>query len=145
MYTELGVLYAKYKVENLEQFIAELNSANVGALAERCFNEEMYEAAKIMFTNVGDWYGLVATLCKLDDLAGAVEAAHRANTIETWRNLLKAAVDQKEFGLAQQCAMFIIVEPDELADLISYYEQEGYIEEIMEVIESGMELERAHT
>ena len=58
--------------------------------------------------------------------------------------MCKTAVDQKEFRLAQQCAVSIIVEPDELEDLISYYEQEGYVEEIMAVIESGIGLERAH-
>ena len=143
--TELVYAYCKTgKLVDLEQFIMGPNIANVGALGERCFNEEMYEAAKIMFNNVGDFTRLVTTLCKLNDLAGAVEAARKANTISTWRDVCKTAVDQKEFRIAQQCGVYIIVEPDELEDLISYYEQEGYVEEIMEVIEGGMGLERAH-
>jgi clathrin heavy chain len=143
--TELVYAYCKTgKLVDLEQFIAGPNIANVGALGERCFNEEMYEAAKIMFNNVGDFTRLVTTLCKLNDLAGAVEAARKANTIQTWRDVCKTAVDQKEFRMAKQCAQNIIVEPDELEDLISYYEQEGYVEEIMEVIADGVGLERAH-
>jgi clathrin heavy chain len=143
--TELVYAYCKTgKLVDLEQFIMGPNIANVGALGERCYTEELYEAAKIMFNNVGDFGRLVTTLCKLNDLAGAVDAARKANTIQTWRDVCKAAIDEKEFRIAQQCAIHIIVEPDELEDLISYYEQEGYVEEIMEVIEGGIGLERAH-
>ena len=61
----------------------------------------LYEAAKIMFNNVGDFGRLVTTLCKLNDLAGAVDAARKANTIQTWRDVCKAAIDEKEFRIAQ--------------------------------------------
>lgn len=143
--TELVYAFCKTnKLVDLDQFINGPNIANVELLGERCFTEELLEPAKLLFTSIGNHERLALTLCKLGDLSGAVDAARKANNISTWRNVCKAAVDKGEFRMAQQCGMFIIVEPDELEDLIAYYEQEGYVEEIMNLIESGMGLERAH-
>ena len=143
--TELVYAYCKTdKLVDLEQFIMGPNVAQIEVLGERCFTEEMYEAAKVLFTNAGNHAKLATTLCKMNDLAGAVEAARKANTLYTWTAVCKEAVAQKDFRLAQQCGVNIIVEPDVLEDIISFYEQEGYVEEIMALIESGMGLERAH-
>eukprot|EP01052_Picozoa_sp_SAG31_P009399 SAG31_NODE_492_length_14913_cov_4.109086_5_plen_1645_part_00 len=143
--TELVYAYCKTeKLVDLEQFIVGPNVANVSALGKRCFDEEMFEAAKVLFTNAGDHASLATTLCKMNDLAGAVEAARKANALPTWTAVCKEAVAAKEFRLAQQCGVNIIVEPDVLEDIISFYEQEGYVEEIMALMESGLGLERAH-
>ena len=68
----------------------------------------------------------------------------QANTLSTWKDVCKSAIEAKEFRMAEQCGMHIIVEPDELEDIISFYEQEGFVDEIMQLIENGMGLERAH-
>ncbi len=40
----------------------------------------MYEAAKILFTNISNWASLATTLVKLDDYQAAVDCARKANS-----------------------------------------------------------------
>lgn len=55
-----------------------------------------------------------------------------------------ACVDAEEFRLAQMCGMHIVVHADELQDLINYYQDRGYFEELIGLLEAALGLERAH-
>ena len=53
-------------------------------------------------------------------------------------------MDNNEFRLAQMCGLHIVVHADELEDLINYYQDRGYFEELMTLLEASLGLERAH-
>lgn len=53
-------------------------------------------------------------------------------------------MDNNEFRLAQMCGLHIVVHADELEDLINYYQDRGYFEELMSLLEASLGLERAH-
>lgn len=55
-----------------------------------------------------------------------------------------ACVEAKEYKIAAQAGMQIIIHPDELEDLISHYESHGVTEEMISLLETGVGLERAH-
>ena len=55
-----------------------------------------------------------------------------------------ACVDNAEFRLAQMCGLHIVVHADELEDLINYYQDRGFFEELMSLLEASLGLERAH-
>ncbi|KAF7244412.1 Clathrin heavy chain 1 [Varanus komodoensis] len=55
-----------------------------------------------------------------------------------------ACVDGKEFRLAQMCGLHIVVHADELEELINYYQDRGYFEELITMLEAALGLERAH-
>ena len=55
-----------------------------------------------------------------------------------------ACVDGEEFRLAQICGLHIVIHADELEDLISYYQDRGYFEELIALLEAALGLERAH-
>ena len=42
------------------------------------------------------------------------------------------------------CGLHIVVHADELEDLINYYQDRGYFEELMTLLEASLGLERAH-
>jgi clathrin heavy chain len=46
--------------------------------------------------------------------------------------------------LAQICGLHIVVHADELEELIWYYEERGYFEELIALLEAALGLERAH-
>ena len=51
--TELVFAYAKTnRLADLEEFISGPNHANITQVADRCFDNEMYEAAKVTFTTM---------------------------------------------------------------------------------------------
>ena len=61
-----------------------------------------------------------------------------------WKEVCFACVDNSEFRLAQMCGLHIVVHADELEDLINYYQDRGYFEELMSLLEASLGLERAH-
>lgn len=132
------------QLAELEEFIAQSNAANLGSVGERCFDEKRYEAAKILFTQVSNWGRLASTLVKLHQFQPAVDAARRANSVRTWKEVCFSCVDEKEFRLAQLCGLNIVVQADELEYVTEYYISRGYFEELTQLLEAGVGLERAH-
>ena len=73
-----------------------------------------------------------------------MDSARKANSTRTWKEVCFACVDHKEFRLAQMCGLHIVVHADELEDLINYYQDRGYFEELINLLEAALGLERAH-
>ncbi|VEL21333.1 unnamed protein product, partial [Protopolystoma xenopodis] len=143
--SELAFSYSKTnRLADLEEFISGPNHANLTQVAERCFDAKMYEAAKILFNNVSNFSRLAITLVHLGEYQGAVDASRKANSTRTWKEVCFACVDHKEFRLAQMCGLHIVVHADELEELIIYYTQRGHFEELIQLLEAGLGLERAH-
>ena len=143
--TELIYAYAKTnRLAELEEFISGPNHAQIINVGDRCFEGKMYEAAKILYNNVSNYAKLAITLCYMDDYQGAVESARKANSTKTWKEVCFACVDHNEFRLAQMCGLNIVVHADELEDLINYYQNRGYFEELISLLEAALGLERAH-
>eukprot|EP00898_Chlorokybus_atmophyticus_P005972 jgi/Chlat1/6376/Chrsp44S09041 len=73
--TELVYAYAKInQLTDLEEFIAGPHTANLQTAGDRCFDEGLYEAAKILFTAISNWGRLASTLlCGLNIIVQADE------------------------------------------------------------------------
>jgi len=143
--TELVYALAKTSaLGELEEFISGTNCANLTTAGERCFDEGLYEAAKVLFTSISAWGRLASTLVKLHQFQSAVEAARKANSTRTWKEVCFACVEEKEFRLAQLCGLNIIVQADELEEISIFYQEHGYFEELLALMEAGLGLERAH-
>ena len=113
-------------------------------MADRCFDNKMYEPAKLLYNNVSNFARLAITLVHLGEYQGAVDGARKANSTKTWKEVCFACVDNEEFRLAQMCGLHIVVHADELEELINYYQDRGYFEELIQLLEAALGLERAH-
>merc|ERR1719473_2591976 len=143
--TSLIYAYAKSgQFAQLEEFISAPNVGRIQDVAERCYGEAMYEAAKILFNSISNFARLATCLMHLGQHQAAVDAARKANSTRTWKEVNASCVEHKEFRLAQICALHIIVNPDELEELIGSYEKFGHFDEVIAVMEAGLGLERAH-
>jgi len=144
--SELVYAYAKtHKLAELEEFISTPGCcANILDTGDRCFNEGLYEAAKILYSSISNFGKLASALVKLGDFAGAVDSARKANSIRTWKEVNVACVDAKEFRLAQIAGLYIIMNADELEELISVYETRGHFDELIQLMEAGLPNESAH-
>lgn len=143
--TEL--VYALAKVEllaELEEFVASPNVAQIQAVGDRCFDQELYQAARILFNSISNNAKLASCYVKLGDFRAAVDAARKANSVRTWKEVNAACVAAAEFKLAQICGLHIIVSPDHLEELIYHYERHGHWEQLIGLLEQGMGLEQAH-
>lgn len=143
--TELCYAFAKTnRLAELEEFISTTNNANIQQVGDRCYDQQMFLAAKILYTNISNFGRLASTLVRLGEYQSAVEASKKANSTRTWKEVCFACVDASEFRLAQLCGLNIVVHADELDELISYYQDQGFFEELIQMLEGALGLERAH-
>ena len=143
--TALAFSYARLdQLPELEDFLRSPNVADVEASGDKAYEEGFHQAAKIFYTSISNWAKLATTLVHLEDYQAAVECARRANSVKVWKQVNAACVARKEFRLAQICGLNLIVHAEELQDLVRQYEREGYIEELISLLEAGLGLERAH-
>lgn len=99
-----------------------LHYAVIFQVGDRCYDEKMYEAAKLLYNNVSNFGRLASTLVHLGEYQAAVDGARKANSTRTWKEVCFACVDGQEFRLAQMCGLHIVVHADELEELINYYQ-----------------------
>ncbi|KAG9509753.1 Clathrin heavy chain 1, partial [Fragariocoptes setiger] len=143
--SELIFAYAKTgRLADLEEFVSNPNHADISKIGDRCFDDGLYEAAKLLYNNVSNFGRLAITLVHLKEFQGAVDSARKANSTRTWKEVCFACVDNMEFRLALMCGLHIVVHADELEDLMNYYQARGYNEELITLLESALGLERAH-
>jgi len=53
----------------------------------RCFDEGLFEAARILFAHIPNWGRLASTLVRLHRFQEAVDAARKANSSKTWKEV----------------------------------------------------------
>ena len=56
-------------------------------VGERCYEEKMYEAAKLLFNNISNFARLASTLVHLGEFQNAVDSARKANSTRTWKEV----------------------------------------------------------
>lgn len=86
--TELVFAFAKTnRLADLEEFISGPNHAQIQLVGERCYEEKMYEAAKLLFNNISNFARLASTLVHLGGFQNAVDSARKANSTRTWKEV----------------------------------------------------------
>uniref|UniRef100_H0WIF6 Clathrin heavy chain n=1 Tax=Otolemur garnettii TaxID=30611 RepID=H0WIF6_OTOGA len=146
-YVEIELMFALAKTSHLselEDCISGPNNAHVQQVGDRCYKEGMYEAAKLLYSSVSNFALLASTLVHLGEYQAAVDSSHKANSTQTWKEVCFACMDGQQFNLAQLCGLHIVIHADELEELIHYYQDQGYFEELISLLEAALGLERAH-
>lgn len=143
--SELIYSYARInKLSDIEDFLQITHRANIQDVGERLFDEGFYDAAKILFSHDHSYAKLALALIKLGQYSEAVDVARKANSISTWKEIGKACLEIKEFRLARTCGLNVIIHGDELIELIRYYENRGYVNELIHLLEDGIAGDRSH-
>jgi clathrin heavy chain len=145
MDTQLLFALAKVgKYVELDEFVHATHTANLREVADRCYDEEMYDAARILYQAESNFPRLATTLCRLKNFHGAVEAAQKASNVRVWKEINAACIAVQEFKLAQICALAIVSHADEMEELLYYYESRGFYEEAINVLKAALGSQNAH-
>jgi len=143
--TELVFCLAKVdRLADMEEFISGTNTANVQQVGDRLYDEKSFKAAKILYQSIPNNAKLASCHVMLGEYTQAVDAAKKANNPKTWKELNIACVAAQQFKCAEMAAMHIIVHPDHLEELIAQYEKHGHFEELIALLDQGLNQERAH-
>eukprot|EP00512_Aurantiochytrium_limacinum_P004077 CAMPEP_0171496660 /NCGR_PEP_ID=MMETSP0958-20121227/6831_1 /TAXON_ID=87120 /ORGANISM="Aurantiochytrium limacinum, Strain ATCCMYA-1381" /LENGTH=1691 /DNA_ID=CAMNT_0012030799 /DNA_START=355 /DNA_END=5430 /DNA_ORIENTATION=+ len=143
--SELVFAYARTSdLAELETFVTAPNLADIQACGDRCFDQGLFEAAKILFNAASNNAKLASCNLQLGLFKEAVDAARKANSVKTWKEVSAACLAAGETKLAGVAGLNIVTRPDHVEDLISEYERRGLIDELLSLMEQGLGLEAAH-
>ena len=89
----LTFAYAKLdKLQDLENFLSNTNSADCQKVGDRCYAAALYEAAKKFYMIARNNTKIASCLIQLKEYGAAIEAAKKANTTKTWKEVCMACV-----------------------------------------------------
>ena len=148
-YVDSELMYAYAITDRLDELQAFHSSAgsHVGQtvnVAERCFSEKMFMAARILFEAGKNYRRLTMAQLALGEYALAVEAARKANSLRVWREVTLQCIAAREFRLAQTAALNVVIVADELERIVAMYSEGGHFEELLTLLEEGTVHERCH-
>ena len=125
------------KNNDLEVFISGNNSADIAKVGDRCFEDKLYEAAKILFISIKNNSKIAACFIALKQFQQAIDACNKANNPKVWKELCKACVAAGEYKLANTAGLNVIVHSDLLDEIILHYEKYGVPDEAINLLETG--------
>ena len=132
------------RLADMEEFLSMTNVADILAVGDKAFGDGLYEAARMLFSSVSNYSRLATTLVYLGDYQGAVEAARKAGNTAVWKQVHAACLNKGEFKLAQIAGLAVMPHAEDLPTLIRAYEVKGYFDELLQLLEQALGLERAH-
>lgn len=143
--TFIVLTYAKTgRLADLEEFLKDTHGVQILSVADKCFADGLYDSARVLYTAASNFPKLASTLVKLHNLPAAVEAATKAQSIKTWKEVNAACLDANEIKLANQCAVPIVIQAEELPSILKLYEAAGLWEELTTVLKTAAALQGAH-
>lgn len=132
------------RLQELEEVVSTPNSiAQLSVVAERCYEQGLYNAAKLLYNSVSNYTKLANTLVKLGEYQSAVDCARKANNTKVWKEICDSCIRSNEYRLGQICALNLILIADELEHICQMYEKLGLFDQLITLLEGGIALERA--
>jgi clathrin heavy chain len=132
------------QLERIESFLKGSNSADLARTGDKLFNEGQYEAAKILFMKLKSNSKIASCLVNLSQYQQAIEFAKLANNVKTWKEIVFACVEVKEFKLAAVAGVQVVLIPDHLEEMVEFYELHDEAEEVIKLLEQTVSNEKSH-
>lgn len=143
--TALVITFAKTgRLAELEEFLKETHSVQIQPVADKCFEDGLYDSARVLYTLTSNFPKLALTFIKMDNFPGAVEAAQKAQSRPTWEAVNIACIEANEIKLANMCAVPLVLHAELLQGVVDRYESHGLWEELMSVLKTASGTSGAH-
>ena len=135
--TEVAIVEMTNAFRKQHKLAAVRPNARLEAAARAYANGQVAEGDKLLADLRFD--------ASLEKYREAVEAATKASSIHTWKEVCAACVKAEEYRLAQTCGLHIVKSPDHLEELIQMYARYGQYESLIDLLERSVsEQEQAH-
>jgi clathrin heavy chain len=132
------------KLPELEALLSQSNINDLNNIADRLYDEKIYEPAKIIYEHLGNNARLASCYVHLKNYTQALSAAKRSNTQKCWKEVCFSCIRAGEFKLAAQAGNYVIQSADMVEEVIEEYEKYGAYEELINLFESNLVGERNH-
>ena len=144
--TFLVLTYAKTgRMAELEEFLkSTTHGVQVLQVADKCFNDGLFDSARALYLSASNFPKLASTLVRLRNFQAAVEAAEKAQSNKTWKDVMVACIEANELALAQTCTVHLLLVPEEMQFVARLYERGGLIDELVTALKVSMSNNNAH-
>lgn len=132
------------RITKIEAFIKSPNSADLDKTGNRLFADKLYEAAKILFIKLKANSKIASCLIRLGQYQQAIDYAQKANNVKTWKEIVYACVEVREFKLAAVAGTQVVLIPDHLEEMVKFYELHNAHEEVIQLLEQTVSNEKSH-
>ena len=132
------------KLNELEVLLSQSNINDLNNIADRLYDEKIYEPAKIIYEHLGNNARLASCYVHLKNYTQALSAAKRSNTQKCWKEVCFSCIRAGEFKLAAQAGNYVIQSADMVEEVIEEYEKFGAYDELINLFESNLVGERNH-
>lgn len=132
------------RLTNIESFIKSSNSADLARTGNRLYSDKLYEAAKILYIKLKSNSKIASCLVHLGQYQQAIDFAQKANNVKTWKEIVFACVEEKEFKLAAIAGTQVVLIPDHLEEMVKFYELHNASDEIIKLLEQTITNEKSH-
>lgn len=128
----------------IDNFINGGNAADLAKTGDRLYQEGLFEQAKILYSKLKANSKIASCYVRLDQYQQAIEYARRANNVKTWKEIVYACVEAKEFKLAAVAGTQVVLIPDHLEEMVGFYELHEVPEEMIIILEQALTNEKSH-
>ncbi|KAH8611956.1 putative Clathrin heavy chain linker Clathrin H link Region in Clathrin and VPS [Trypanosoma vivax] len=143
--TILVLTYARTgRLSELEELLKSAHHIQVHTVADKCFNDGLYDSARVLYSISMNFHKLALTLVRLNNLPEAVEAAQKSQARSTWDEVNLACVEAKEMKLANICAIPLALQVETLHDIVVRYEDLGLYDDLLAVLKAAATNTGAH-
>ena len=132
------------KLERIESFIKGSNSADLARTGDKLYNQGLYDAAKILFIKLKSNSKIASCLVHLGQYQQAIDFAKLANNVKTWKEIVFACVEVKEFKLAAVAGVQVVLIPDHLEEMVEFYELHNEADQVIRLLEQTVSNEKSH-
>nr|CCC93746.1 putative clathrin heavy chain [Trypanosoma congolense IL3000] len=132
------------RLSELEELLANTHSVQIQPVADKCFEDGLYESARMLYSMSMNFHKLALTLARMNNLEEAVGAAQKAQSRNTWDAINIACVEANELKLAAICAVPLVLQVESLQDVVNRYEKKGLYEELFAVLKTASTNSGAH-
>ena len=126
------------KLPELEALLSQTNINDLNNIADRLYDEKIYEPAKIIYEHLGNNARLASCYVHLKNYTQALSAAKRSNTQKCWKEVCFSCIKAGEFKLAGQAGNYVIQSADVVEEVIEEYEKYGAYDELINLFESNL-------
>jgi clathrin heavy chain len=98
----------------------------------------------ILFQRLKSNSKIASCLVNLGQYQQAIEFARKANNVKTWKEIVFACVEVKEFKLAQTAGVNVVLIPDHLEEMVRFYELHEESGEIILLLEQTVNKKESH-
>ncbi|KAK1935936.1 clathrin heavy chain [Babesia divergens] len=137
---DTDLLLCLAECDETDEFLQVLNgkhSADVSYVGSKLMDANRFREAVMIYSSVPNYAKLAVCHVHLGDFEQGAEAALKSRNPQVLRQVVDACIMKKQMDMAHRVAVDLLTYPDFLPGIVSLYENAGYVDELIKLLEGS--------